>query len=131
AFADPTPDALADGNEMGDAVADTAVPRPKASENGVARCRTNRPPATRPEVLFPHVPRVAHWGETVTHVRHAGRRKRRLGNAVAQAHDQVAGRQAPPRRRRIEWQELAVVVPPAGQAAEPTCRDRAGIDRPR
>ena len=69
------------------------------------------------EVGFAHVPGVAHRREAVADVRHAGRRPGGLGDAMAEADDQVAWRQPPAGGERHQRQQIAIVARAHGASA--------------
>ena len=79
-------------------------------------------PRTRvsPKYASSHVPGVAHRREAVADVRDGiAARTDRLGDAVAEADNQIAGRQTPARRgRRHERQQIAIIAVAFGQKIE-------------
>ena len=130
AVADPLPNGLADGDEMRDPIRRAAIPIAHSGKQSISEFRFD-PALAIAEVLAALVPGIAHRREAVADVGHAGRGDGPLGDAVAEAEDEIDIAEAMAGRHRHERQEVAVVARPAGQGVQPAGADAESLDRGR
>ena len=111
---------------MSDPLGGPPVPGAQSFQQLARGIRLETAEPVGPEIGIALVPGIAHRREAIADMRHAGRRRNRLGNTMTEADYEVAARQTPGSHgtghRR---QEVAVVVLDAGQPLQ-----EAGHDRP-